>query len=480
MKHLIPLLSFAFSLSAGAAEISEQMPEQLPVSIQAPDTFYHRPPVEKRRFVSKAVEAQIHKMHDALTKVSPKLWQMFQNAFPNTLDTTVFPEGDRTYVITGDIDAMWLRDSGAQVYTYIQYIKEDAALRKLIRGVILQQLEFICRDPYANAFYNDPNRVSEWKSDYTTMKEGVHERKYELDSLCYPLRLAYQYWLLTGDDSIFGDLWVKAMDAILGVMREQQREAGNKTSYKFSRLATSGSESTVNYGYGHPARPCGMIASFFRPSDDVQVFPYLIPSNFFAESVLRKAAVVLSKVNKDETRAKECLAIANDIHRGLLQHATVEHPVYGRVYAFEVDGFGSHLLMDDANAPSLLSLPYLCPELVPASDPIYQNTRRMLWSEDNPYYFTGTLNGETVGGIGSPHTGLDNVWHMSIIMKGLTSTDRAEQRECIRLVTNTDGGTGFVHESFNPNAPTTFTRSWFSWANGLFGELVISAYGTNE
>jgi meiotically up-regulated gene 157 (Mug157) protein len=193
--------------------------------------------------------------------------------------------------------------------------------------------------------------------------------------------------------------------------------------------------------------------------------------------VLRKAAVILAKVNNDEAMAKECLAIADDIRQGLKKHATVEHPRYGKVYAFEVDAFGSHLLMDDANAPSLLSLPYLCPELVSADDPVYQNTRRMIWSEDNPYFFTGMLNGTKVGAIGSPHTGLGMVWPMSIIMKGLTSNDRMEQQECVRLLVETDGGTGYMHESFNPDNPAKFTRSWFAWANGLFGELVIKAYG---
>ncbi len=447
------------------------------VGKEAPDTFYHRPPVEKRCFTSKAVEAKIRQMREVLMAVSPKLWAMFQNAFPNTLDTTVFPDGERTYVITGDIDAMWLRDSGAQVWTYMPYIQEDEKLRQLIRGVILQQLEFICYDPYANAFYNDTARVSEWVKDYTKMKPGVHERKYELDSLCYPLRLAYQYWLLTGDNSIFGETWKQAMDSILGVMREQQRRQGTKTSYKFSRLATSGSENPVNYGYGHPAKPCGMVASFFRPSDDAQVLPYLVPSNFFAVSVLRKAAEILAKVNKDTQRATECRNVADEIMWGLQQHAIVEHPVHGRVFAFEVDGYGSQMLMDDANAPSLLALPYLCPELVSLDDPIYQNTRRMIWSEANPYFSTGTLNGEKVEGIGSPHTSLGYIWPMSIIMKGLTSNDQAEQRECVRLLTMTDGATGFMHESFNPNDPTQFTRKWFAWSNGLFGELVIRAYG---
>lgn len=473
MRINVFLLACAFATCAMASGIQEEMP----VRGHTPDTFYHRPSVEMRCFTSKAVEQQIKEMHSRLLAVSPKLWQMFQNCFPNTLDTTVFPEGERTFVITGDIDAMWLRDSGAQVWTYIQYIKEDPELARLIRGVILKQLEFICLDPYANAFLSDTTQVSEWVTDYTLMKKGVHERKYEIDSLCYPLRLAYQYWLLTGDDSIFGDLWIEALDKILGVFREQQRAGGTKTSYKFQRKTHVLHDTYSNYGYGHPSKHCGMIASAFRPSDDSQIFPFLIPSNFFAESVLRKAAEILRKVNSDEARAIECLAIAEDVRQGLEKHATVEHPKYGKVYAFEVDAFGSHLLMDDANAPSLLALPYLCPELVSADDSVYQNTRRMIWSEDNPYFFTGSLNGAKVGAIGSPHTGLGMVWPMSIIMKGLTSNDRLEQQECVRMLMQTDGGTGYMHESFNPSNPTKFTRSWFAWANGLFGELVIKAYG---
>ena len=471
LRFFFILFIIASTVKAYNPNVCQSLSEQLP------DTFYHRPPVEKRCFVSRSVEMQIKQMHSRLLEVSPKLWQMFQNCFPNTLDTTVFPDGDHTFVITGDIDAMWLRDSGAQVWTYIQYVKDDPELAKLIRGVILQQFEFICLDPYANAFLSDTTKVSHWASDYTVMKKGVHERKYELDSMCYPIRLAYQYWLLTGDSSIFGDLWMQAMGEILSLMREQQRVNGPKTTYRFQRTTHFLHDTSSNYGYGHPAKPCGMVASAFRPSDDSQIFPYLVPSNFFAESVLRKAAVILKDVNKDDTLSAECLAIADDINRGLKQHAIVNHPKYGKVYAFETDAYGSHLLMDDANAPSLLSLPYLCPELVSIDDSVYQNTRRMMWSEDNPYFFTGSLNGAKVGAIGSPHTGLGMVWPMSIIMKGLTSNDRQEQQECVRMLMQTDGGTGYMHESFNPSNPTKFTRSWFAWANGLFGELVIKAYG---
>jgi hypothetical protein len=171
--------------------------------------------------------------------------------------------------------------------------------------------------------------------------------------------------------------------------------------------------------------------------------------------------------------------MADEIRSAIRKYAVVHTGQFGNVYAFEIDGFGSMLLMDDANVPSLLSLPYLCPDLVSIGDSVYQNTRRMIWSDSNPYFFGAGVQGLKSGvrGIGSQHTGLNKVWPMSIIMKGLTSASREEQRQCIQYLMETDGGTCFMHESFDPVDPRNYTRSWFSWANGLFGELVIKAYG---
>lgn len=441
----------------------------------------HRPEPQDRLFSSPVIEEQIAAMQQSLTSVSPLLWQMFQNCFPNTLDTTVRfeadaegnPTGEDTFVVTGDIPAMWLRDSGAQVWPYLPYMKQDERLRLLIRGVIRRQLACLCIDPYANAFNQGPTG-SQWESDYTDMKPELHERKYELDSQCYPVRLAYAYWQLTGDATIFDQRWLQAMQAILATMREQQHKADMRTSYTFQRTTHAMHDTRSNWGYGHPVKPVGLIASAFRPSDDCTIFPYLVPSNFMAVSILRKAAEVLSQVNHNQPMADECLALAAEVEAALAEYAIVEHPKYGKVYAFEVDGFGSHLLMDDANAPSLLSLPYLTD--VPVDDPIYQNTRRMIWSTDNPYFFVG----EAGAGIGSPHTGYDYIWPMSIIMRALTSTDRAEQEECLTQLLQTHAGTGFMHEAFKRNDDSQFTRSWFAWANTLFGELVIKMYGNRE
>ena len=439
-----------------------------------------RPKQEERLFRSKAVDRKIKEMMKKIPDAEVA-W-MFEGCFPNTLDTTVhFKEGkngeeDDTYVLTGDIPAMWLRDSGAQVWTYLPYIKDDMALQRLIRGVILRQFRSIRLDPYANAFLIDETQESNWKSDNTKMLPGVWERKYEIDSLCYPLRLAYAYWKLTGDDSIFDENFLETLNMILNTFEEQQRRNGPKTSYKFTRRTTSLHDTMENYGYGHPAKYCGLIASAFRPSDDSTILPFLVPSNFFVINVMEK----MMEVVKEEELLKRMRKLVEEVKRGIEEYAIVETKNFGKVYAYEVDGRGNVLLMDDANAPSLLSLPYLCD--MPLSDPIYQNTRRMILSEANPYYFEGKEivleNGTRVTprGIGSPHTGYDMIWHMSIIMRGLTTDNKEEIEECLQMLKATTGGKGFMHESFQKDNPKEFTRAWFSWANGLFGELVMKLY----
>ena len=427
-----------------------------------------RPEVEKRLFRSAAIDSKIDEVKRLLSG-NPKLAWMFENCFPNTLETTVhyriLDGDDDTFVYTGDIHAMWLRDSGAQVWPYVQFANDDDALRHMLRGVILRQWKCLCIDPYANAF-NDGPTGGPWQSDRTDMKPELHERKYEIDSACYPIRLAYEYWRVTGDASVFNDVWLKAIASILDVFREQQRKNG-RGSYRFLR-ETDRAFDTVGWdGYGAPVRPVGLIASVFRPSDDATILPFLIPSNFMAVSSLRKAADILTKVNHRVDLARECTALAFEVEQALREHAVVEHPKYGKIYAFEVDGFGNHLLMDDANVPSLLAMGYLGD--VPMDDPVYQNTRRFVWSEDNPWFFCGPA-GE---GIGGPHVGYNMVWPMSIIMKCFTASDDDEIRHCMQLLLSTDAGTGFMHESFHTADATLFTRPWFAWQNTLFGELVL-------
>ena len=427
-----------------------------------------RPPVEERLFVSDVIEKKIKEVQKLL-KDNPRLAWMFANCFPNTLETTVhyreIDGEDDTFVYTGDIPAMWLRDSGAQVWPYVQFANQDVKLQKMIRGVILRQFKCINIDRYANAFNDGPTGAG-WQKDGTRMSPDVFERKYEIDSLCYPIRLAYMYWLVTGDASVFGDIWKQAIANVLLTFREQQRK-GDVGPYRFLR-ETNRMFDTVGWdGYGAPVKPVGLIASMFRPSDDATILPFLVPSNFMAVTSLRKAAEVLRNVNHDEGLATQCETLAQEVHDALMEYAVVDHPKYGKVYAYEVDGFGNHLLMDDPNVPSLLALPYMGD--VAVDDSIYQNTRRFLWSDDNPTFFRGKA-GE---GIGGPHIGYDMVWPMSIMMRAFTSQDEKEIRECMDMLMQTGAGTGFIHESFHKDDATHYTRPWFAWQNTLFGELVL-------
>ena len=433
-----------------------------------------RPARSDRAFVSEEVERVIAEV--AARIKDPKLRQMFINCFPNTLDTTVrFKMKDGapdTFVITGDIPAMWLRDSSAQLWPYLNLCQADKDLQIMIAGLIRRQADCILLDPYANAF-NDGPIGSPWESDFTQhMIKELHERKWEIDSLCYPIRIAYRYWQLTGDASVFTDTWHKAMELVLRTFREQQRKDG-RGPYSFYRECDKATDSNINNGFGAPVRPVGLIFSAFRPSDDATQYGFLVPSNMFAVTSLRQLAEIESKVLHHDAFAQECRALADEVEAALQKYAVVEHPKYGRIYAYEVDGYGNYTMMDDANVPSLLALPYM--GWGKADDPIYRNTRNFVWSEDNPYFFRGKA-GE---GIGGPHVGLDFPWPMSLILKGLTADSADEQYECLNMLRNTDGDTGFMHESFHKDDARNFTRSWFAWANTLFGELVLHVADTH-
>lgn len=451
MKRLMVLILLSV-LVAQTVCLAEEYPSQ-------------RPAPENRLFISEAVESKIAEVVSLLE--NERLAWMFANCFPNTLDTTVHPNGeDDTFVYTGDIHAMWLRDSGAQVWPYLRLINQDEDLKKMIAGVILRQFRCIILDPYANAFYKEADKVGHWASDKTEMRPGVHERKWEIDSHCYPIRLAYEYWKVSGDTSIFGEEWIASIELTVKTFREQQRKNG-VGPYSFMRNTSRSFDSLSNNGKGTPVNPVGLIVSSFRPSDDATTLQFLVPSNFFAVTSLRKAAEILTDVNGRKDIADRCLDLAAEVEDALMKYARYEHPEFGTIYAFEVDGFGNHLLMDDANVPSLLAMPYLGD--VDLNDPVYQNTRRFVWSESNPYFFRGKV----AEGIGGPHVGYDMAWPMSIMMKAFTSQDDQEIKWCIETLMKTDAGTGFMHESFHVDNPDRFTREWFAWQNGLFGELIL-------
>lgn len=430
-----------------------------------------RIPESQRNFKSPSVEAMIQEVKKTI-KNQEMAW-LFENCFPNTLDTTVDFEminnKPDTYVITGDIDAMWLRDSTAQVTPYLSLVKKDAELQKLISGVINRQVKNILKDPYANAFYKDANKISEWKDDVTDMKPGIHERKWEIDSLCYPIRLSYLYWKETKDTTPFDAQWKEAIALIVKTFKEQQRKK-SKGEYKFERRTTWATDGVPLGGYGYPAKANGMIFSMFRPSDDATIFPLFVPANLFAAVSLQQASEMLNAIQKDTVLAKECSDLANEVRTATLKHGIINHPEFEKMFAYEINGYGSYNLMDDANVPSLLALPYL--GAIAASNPIYQNTRKFVLSENNPFYFKGKV-GE---GIGGPHAGVDMIWHLSIIMRGLTSQNDQEIKYCLDLLQKSHGNTGFMHESFHKDDATQFSRKWFAWANTLFGEFILKVY----
>jgi hypothetical protein len=425
-----------------------------------------RPEPSARKFQSESVEAFLAETSKQIA--DPELAAMFTNCFPNTLDTTVevgeFEGKPDTAVITGDIPAMWLRDSSAQVWPYLPLASKELALRRLLEGVIRRQTRCLLIDPYANSFMADLNASPlEWSlKDKTEMKPGVGERKYELDSLCYPIRLAYGYWKATNDTAPFDARWKAAMQLVLQTMRVQQRKDG-LGPYSFQRSAENPTDSLVN-GIGNPVKPVGLIASCFRPSDDACIFSFLVPSNLFAVTSLRQLADMAEAILKDAGLAAEARALAKEVEGALHQYAIVDTAA-GKIWAYEVDGYGGHVLMDDANVPSLLGLPYL------GSSPdtaLYERTRSFVWSERNPWFYKGSA-GE---GIGGPHIGRDMIWPMSQIIFALTSNSDIEILRTIRMLQRSSANTGFMHESYHKDDPARFTRSWFAWANTLFGELI--------
>lgn len=428
-----------------------------------------RVPVNQRKFSSEAVENVIETIKKNIR--NKELAWLFENCFPNTLDTTVDFEiingKPDTFVITGDIDAMWLRDSSAQVWPYLPLMKQDKKLQELIKGVINRQVKCILKDPYANAFYKDETKISEWKDDKTEMKPGIHERKWEIDSLCYPIRLSYGYWKETGDISVFDKDWKEAMKLVLKTFREQQR-LKDHGPYKFERTTSWATDGVPMGGYGYPAKKIGLIHAMFRPSDDATIYPFNIPGNLFACWALNQLGGELGNATGlDPAFRNDCRALSGSILSLVNDHAVIQHKEFGKIYAYEINGFGSFNLMDDANVPSLLSLQYLTP-----MQGFLENSRKFALSGSNPFFFKGKA-GE---GIGGPHVGLDQIWPMSIIMRGLTSKNDGEIKQCLNTLQKTHAGTGFMHESFHKDDPAKFTRKWFAWANTLFGEFVWKVY----
>jgi len=418
---------------------------------------HNRPDLDDRLFVCDFVEDVIEKIRRRIK--DPDLERIFVNCLPNTLDTTVQYSEDETgvpdtYVVTGDIPALWLRDSTCQVWPYLSFIKDDNSLRKMFEGLINRQARSILKDPYANAFDRD----------------GVFERKYELDSLCFFLRLSSGYFEKTKDNVLFDDVWLRAVNKVIEIIFIEQSTLNKENLdllYHFRTRSGHLHPAVRINGYGYPGKNCGLSRCVFRPSDDECVFPYIIPSNAMAVVELRKISEVLESISAYEA-AKMSLKLGKAIDRGIYEWGIVDHKVMGKIYAYEVDGLGSCCIMDDPNIPSLLSLPYL--GYVKADDEVYVNTRKLLLSEWNGFY----ARGRSASGITSPHMGTFNhYWPLATIMQALTSNNEKEIRSCLKILKKTHDGTFFMHEAIDVDDPHKYSRYWFAWANSLFGELIL-------
>lgn len=397
---------------------------------------------------------------------SPQLAEMFARCYLNTLETTVeLLVDESTFVVTGDIPAMWLRDSSAQVNPYICVAQDDVEIQRMIRGLIQRQARYILLDPYANAFNREANGQGH-KGDQPPTGPWVWERKYELDSLCYPLKLCYTYWQATRDETVFTEAVHEMLHKIVEVMCIEQRH-DECSSYTFERPNPRLPSDTLPFqGRGTRTNYTGTVWSGFRPSDDACKFGFLVPANMFAVVVLGYLAEIAQQIYQDNELAELATRLRQEIEFGIQTYCIVEHPRYGRIYAYETDGYGNYNLMDDANVPNLLSIPYL--GYRPAEDQLYQNTRRFVLSPDNPYYYQGKY----AHGVGSPHTPGSYIWPIALGMRGLTSLDATEQAEILQMLVTTTADTGYMHESFHVDDPRQFSRPWFAWANSLFGEFV--------
>ena len=416
--------------------------------------------------IPKILLQKAQELEDRAREKLPGLAPLAKQCFLNTIETTVTQLEDGSYfVITGDIPAMWLRDSAAQLKPYVPYAKEDEDLQAILRSVIQKYTFYVRLDPYTNAFNSKPQR-GYTEDDRSNFQSGwIWERKYEVDSLCAPLYLAHQYYQVTGDKSIFTEEFRLMIQTIADTFTTEQRH--DRSPYWFVREhAWAPSDTLPMHGRGRPVNFTGMTWSGFRPSDDSCKFGYLIPSNMMAAVALDYAGELLQAGFEDPALEARCESLAAEIRDGIETYGVCDHPKYGRIYAYETDGFGNYNLMDDANSPSLLSIPYI--GYKPAKDPIYQNTRRFVLSQDNPYYFVG----KAAKGIGSPHTPPRYIWHIGLVMQILTSLDPAEKRECLDMLARTHAGTNYMHEGFDADDPARFTRPWFAWANTLFAQML--------
>ncbi len=428
-----------------------------------------------RENIPREMEELINKVKN-IYGTNSKVGQMFEAGFKNTYQTTIIEDNGETFVITGDIPAMWNRDSVAQVKPLLRIVKENQEVDKLIQGVMKSHQKQILRDPYANAHNLTPQVGDHSEDDLPQTDPLVWERKYELDSLCYPLELAYLYWKKTNNQMIFDQDFLKMAEKIVETIKIEQ-EHQEKSDYYFRRIADwllfdyperIEFETLPNRGTGSEVGITKMSWSGFRPSDDACKYGYLIPANMFAVVTLKYLVEILEKFYPNQSEFQnQVTTLWQEIDEGIQKYGVIDHPKYGKMYAYEVDGLGNYLLMDDANVPSLLSAPYL--GYCQIDDEIYQNTRNFILSNDNPYYYEGKI----AKGVGSPHTPENYFWHIALAIEGLTTTSESEKKRILKQFIETDAGTNLMHEGINVDNPELYTRPWFSWANSMFAEFIL-------
>lgn len=453
---------------------------------------YMRPKHECRTFILSEMEDTILEMKNVIH--DPDLYRLFENSFPNTLDTAIKWKGvsannskeELTFIVTGDIKAMWLRDSANQLLSYRQLLKANSStdsLASLYRGLINLQARYINTAPFCNSFQaplesglqpsknqDNPDRVYPPVDNKT-----VFECKFELDSLAAFLEISSQYYETTGDIQFFRDFqWVSAVKTILTTVKSllvgtySADGSTNPCPYKWERQTSVATETLSLSGCGNPVQDnTGLIRSAFRPSDDATIFQLFIPANMMFSSFLDAASNIMMNLGTENELADHMHQFSLDIRTAITKHAIVHDAIYGDVYAYEVDGYGGINRMDDANIPSLLSIPLL--HYLNSTDNVYQNTRRYVLSKDNPYF----MRGPVINAIGGPHVGPAMAWPMASIVRIMTTDDDAEVTLALKEIISSTAGLGLIHESVYTFDQTKWTRQWFGWANGLFGECLL-------